>query len=108
VQLLLFVNVEPLYFLRSVSAGNLVLGFAVTIETNTALASVRLLRSFAISGYEYRLILAIKTHLSHVQLGKFIYITYLIRSSYTLRCRVLLFILIIVQTVGFLGRVISS
>jgi hypothetical protein len=36
-------------------------------------------------------------------------LTYLIRSSYTLRCRgFIFFILIILQTVGILGRVISS
>jgi hypothetical protein len=34
-------------------------------------------------------------------------LTYFIRSSYTLRCRGF-FILIILQTVGLLGRVISS
>jgi hypothetical protein len=36
------------------------------------------------------------------------FLTYLIRSSYTLRCRGCFFILIILQTVGLLVRVISS
>jgi hypothetical protein len=35
-------------------------------------------------------------------------LTYLIRSSYTLRWQVVSFILIILQAVGLLGRVISS
>jgi hypothetical protein len=79
---LLFVNVdkhidargEP-YFLTNVSAGILVLCFAVTIETHATQASTRPLPSFAIWRYAYRLVPAVKgTYLNHVQLGKFIYI----------------------------------